>query len=168
MAYAAHYALADGSVAHLSGVVPAIVDPDMKARYAGFVAVVGVTVYELAIKEIFCEFASKKHKTFGEFATVHFSRLNGRIKMQDLRGEHIKRFGLKYKDRFNKLVEAKDKAILLTGAKPATSCYDNMITWRHEFAHGGRPPTNATFEEVCEAYEQGKVVIECLFNAMVR
>lgn len=168
MVYTAHFALADGSIAHLSGVVPGIVDVDMQRRYAGFVSVIGVAVYELAVKEIFCEFAKRKHRVFGQFIEAHFERLNGRIKIDNLKSEHIRRFGPKYIERFKKLLDQKEKAILTARRRSIIASYSNMIAWRHEFAHEGRPPTNATFQEVCESYELGKAVIECLHQSMVR
>jgi hypothetical protein len=46
--------------------------------------------------------------------------------------------------------------------------YDNIITWRNQFAHEGQIPTHATYLEAVEAYEVGKQVIECLASAMKR
>ena len=47
-------------VAHLDSVIGGVSDPFISSRYVGFVAVVGTTVFELAIKEIFLEFSIKK------------------------------------------------------------------------------------------------------------
>ncbi len=79
MAYANHFRHADDVIAHLNTVVPTITDPLLVAKYSGFAAVAAVTVYELAIKEIFCEFGRRKHKILGNFTESYFDRINGRI-----------------------------------------------------------------------------------------
>ena len=65
MCYSSHFQHADDVVAHLKGFVPLLADPLLKAKYAGFVSVAAVTVYEMAIKEIFICFARRKHKVLG-------------------------------------------------------------------------------------------------------
>ncbi len=59
MSYDDHFKLADDMIDHLNTVIDSISDPFIKSRYTGFVAVASVTVYELAIKEIFFECARK-------------------------------------------------------------------------------------------------------------
>lgn len=168
MGYSSHYALADGCVSHMETIVPSVTDPLIRGQYAGFAAVVGVTVYELAIKEIFTDFARKKNRVFGDYIEAHFERLNGRIKLDSIKNEHIKRFGPRYVVRFNRLLDQEETRELLTSGKSIKSSYGNLITWRHEFAHEGRPPANATFSEVYSSYNIGKFVIDALARAMVR
>jgi len=139
----------------------------IQAQYAGFAAVVSVTVYELAIKEIFIEFARKKHKVFGSHIEHHLKRLNGRINLKDLKHDQIKRFGEKYLIRFDRLLKKRENEILRVEGKSVTTCYSNLIVWRNEFAHQGRLLTNATYSEVCDAYRLGKITIECLENSMI-
>ena len=67
MAYTDHFQLADDVISHLNTVIGGISDPFIASRYVGFVAVASVTVYELAIKEIFIDFGERKHKVLGEF-----------------------------------------------------------------------------------------------------
>src|SRR4051794_29364243 len=98
MPYSDHYKLADDMITHLNTVMVSISDPFIQSRYVGFVAIAATTVYELAIKDIFYDFAEKKHKVFEAFTRSHFDRLNGRIKFPDLVGTHVKRFGDKYVD----------------------------------------------------------------------
>ncbi len=59
-----------------------------KSRLTGFIAVSAVTVYELAIKEIFINFATKKHKILGNFTSEFFEKINGRIKKDNLRKDY--------------------------------------------------------------------------------
>jgi hypothetical protein len=96
---------ADQCIAHLRTVVPGLTDIDLRSQYVGFAAVSAVTVFEIAVKQMFCEFASKKHAVFGSFAEAHFERLNGRIGLKDLRREHVARFGARCAKRFEKLLD---------------------------------------------------------------
>lgn len=102
MPYHDHFKIADDLILHLDSFVETINDPFISSRYVGFVAVSAVTVYELAIKDIFTDFASAKHKVLGNFTLLYFERLNGRIKLQELKNDYVKRFGQKYVVRFQK------------------------------------------------------------------
>lgn len=168
MAYTDHYKLADDVIDHLNTVVSSISDPFIATRYVGFVAIVSVTVYELAIKEIFVEFGEKKHKVLGEFTRSYFSRINGRIKVDTIRNDYIKRYGDKYVNRFKrKLAEAETQNLRVKGISIQSS-YANIITWRHEFVHEGKIPSTATYFEVTKSYEAGKEIIRCLAETMQR
>ena len=75
----------DALIANLTPYLSTITDAAVLASYAGFLSVSSVTVFELAIKDIFENFATKKNIVFGHFVEKHLSRLNGRIKLDDLR-----------------------------------------------------------------------------------
>lgn len=165
MSYASHFTSADATLAHLTSVVAAC-PPMLASQYAGFAAVSSVTVYELAIKEIFQTFAAKKHSVFGTFTERFFHRLNGRITIRDLRDEYLPRFGNRYKLKFETALSKADAEALAAGRGSVKASYGNLLTWRHNFAHGGNPA--CTFKEVVNAYELGKTVIACLDTTMVR
>jgi RiboL-PSP-HEPN len=168
VAYADHFKLADNLIAHLTPAVAGIADPFIASRYSGFVAVTAVTVYELAVKEILCTFGESKHAVLGNFTRKYFDRINGRIKYRVLHEEYVLSFGDKYVRRFKKNVAKREKEILIANRKSILTSYDNIITWRHLFAHEGQIPTNATYAEAVDAYETGKEVIECLASSMKR
>jgi len=168
MAYTDHYKLADDMIAHLDTVIGGISDPFIASRYVGFVAIASVTVYELAIKDIFIEFSEKKHKVFGTFTRSHFYRINGRIKTRDLREEHIVRFGQKYVKRFKRKLDEAEKQNIHDNGVSILSSYGNIITWRHQFAHEGTIPSTATYNEITRSYEAGKEVVRCLAETMRR
>jgi hypothetical protein len=168
MAYADHFKLADDLISHLTPAVAGIKDPFLASRYSGFVAVTAVTVYELAVKEILCTFGESKHIVLGNFTRSYFERINGRIKYITLHGEYVSAFGDKYVRRFKKIVQGREREILLSKKKSILTSYDNIITWRHQFAHQGQVPTNATYAEAVDAYEAGKEIIECLASSMRR
>jgi len=145
-----------------------IEDAFIASRYVGFVAVSAVTVYEQAIKDIFIAFSSKKHHIFGEFATSYFVRINGRISSRDIVREYLPRFGEKYVKRFQRKRDQKEKENLRSRGRSILHSYNNVITWRHQFAHEGVVPNTVTFSEVKDAYDSGKHVIHCLAETMVR
>ena len=168
MAYTEHFKRVDEVVDHLHTFVPQLPDPLMQSNYTGFTCVLAATVYELAVKQILCDFATKKHKVFGAFTTATFQRINGRIKTRELVSQHVKRFGDKYEKRLKRQLAKKEHDILRRDGVSIRSCYNNIVSWRHAFAHEGTMPTNATFDEASKSYKYGKVVLECLHDSMKR
>jgi hypothetical protein len=166
--YTDHFRLADDYIAHLDVVLGSSSDPFVQSRYTGFLAVSTVTVYELTIKTIFREFAQGKHKVLGNFADAYFDRINGKIRLSTLRGEYIKKFGEKYIKRFDRRLAEKENEILRKDGESVKSSYENIITWRNDFAHGGNIPATPTYEEVKRAYTFGKHVLHCLAGTMNR
>jgi hypothetical protein len=168
MAYQDNFVHADDLVAHLNGVVTSITDPLLHAKYVGFLSIAAVTVYELAVKEIFIQFAKKKHKVLGNFTESYFERINGRIRVRDIKEEYIPRFGSKYLNRFQKKINVRAREFLLLRRRDILSSYGNLITWRNDFAHEGKIKATATYAEAVQAYEDGKEVIHCLAQTMNR
>jgi hypothetical protein len=168
MPYTDHFKLADDYLVHMDLVIATIDDPFIKSRYVGFITVSAVTVFELAIKEIFIEFAKKKHPVLGSFTLAYFDRINGRIKRDVLRDDYVKKFGEKYVRRFVRKIEQKEKNILAVEGASVKQAYANVITWRNDFAHEGNLKVVATYEEVKKSYALGKHVIHCLAETMVR
>lgn len=165
MPYSDRFIATDNLIKHLNNVMVTITDQSLQSNYAGFLSVSSVTVYELAIKDIFNEFALKKNKVFGNFTERHFSRINGRIKLDDLRGAHLTLFGEKYLKRFNKNLSVKESSIFSATKKNIIADYGNLVTCRHKYVHGGSP--TLTINEVISCYESGKEIIHCL-NQSIR
>ena len=90
MSYSDRFSLVEDYLAHVDPMMAAIEDPFVEGRYTGFIAISAVTAYELAIKDIFYDFADKKHAVLGDMTRARFFRLNGKIKLDDLKKEHIK------------------------------------------------------------------------------
>lgn len=166
MSYLNRFVSTDDLVNHLQPVVTAIPDESLKSKYAGFLAVNAVTVYELVIKDIFKEFSSKKNPVFGVFIEKYFGQINGRIILKDLKSQHIKSFGDKYLEKFEKKLTLREKNILISFGKDVRSSYSNLIICRHKYVHVGAP--TLTFTEVVENYNIGKEVIHSLYEAMQR
>jgi hypothetical protein len=166
MTYQNHFKLADDFVSHVNIVVQGISDPFISSRYIGFISVSAVTVYELAIKEIFCTFADQEHKLLGNFVQSHFKRINGRIRLNEIKADYVPRFGKDYVDKFNLKIDNAELAILKNSNRSIKSSYDNIITWRNQFAHDGQVPATVTYQEVIDSYFAGKEIIHCLSKAM--
>ena len=111
MAYTSHFVIADDMINHLNSVVGRITDPWISSRYIGFVSVSAVTVYELTLKEIFIEFAQKKHNVFGTYAKSNFDRINGRIKYKSIKEDYVEKFGVKYLNRYKRKMAETEKSI---------------------------------------------------------
>ena len=168
MSYERNFSMADQVVLHLGTVVDQIQDPLLASKYVGFVAISAVTVYELAIKDIFISFCEKKHNVFGAFARSHFGRINGRIASKYITSEYLPRFGEKYKKRFCKKRDMLEKQFLRSDRVSILSSYNNVVNLRNQFAHEGVIPSTMTFEEMTRSYKFGKHIIHCLASTMIR
>ncbi|WP_062184439.1 HEPN domain-containing protein [Sphingopyxis sp. C-1] len=168
MAYSDRFTLVEDYLAHVDPLMAGLEDPFVEARYTGFIATSAVTAYELAIKDIFYEFAEKKHVVLGSVTRAKFSRMNGRIKLKELKDEHVKMFGSRYLDRFGRNLERAENDYVRAHSKSPKSAYNNVITWRHQFVHEGTLPNTTNYVEIKDQYIAGKEVIHCLFRTMVR
>ena len=168
MAYQDTFQHADDVIAHLSGLIATVGDPLLSIKYVGFVSVAAVTVYEMAIKSIFIEFATKKHAVLESFTKNYFNQINGRIRPKHIKDDYVPMFGDKYLARYKKKLALNKDSYLQRNRRDFVNSYNNLITWRNDFAHEGRLSTTVTFAEVVQAYEDGKEVIHCLATSMVR
>lgn len=166
--YTDRFSLADDYITHLDGMMAGIADPFIQSRYLGFIAISAVTVYELAIKDIFFSFADKKHVVLGNTTRAKFEKINGRIQLKSLKGEHIGPFGEKYIKRFGKKLEERENQSLRSGSGSVKAAYGNIISWRHTFVHSGEAPTTTNYNEVKRAYQAGKDVLHALNDTMYR
>ena len=163
-----HFRLADDLINHLGPIATGIADPFIKSRYAGFVSVAAVTVFELAIKEIFFTFGDAKHRVLGAFTRRYFDRINGRIKYKVVCDDYAQCFGDKYAARFKRHIANAERKYMKAHRKSILAAYNNVIEWRNSFAHNGVLPPYATYEEVVDAYKIGKELIHCLALSMRR
>ena len=166
MPYTERFISSDNLITNLSQNIATITNAAILASYAGFLSVSSVTVYELAIKDIFSDFATRKHLVFGHFVEKYLSRINGRIQINDLKSNQVRAFGSKYLQKFEASINRKEANFLSSHGKSMKSSYGNLITCRHEFVHQGSP--TLTVAEVIDNYNLGKEVIHSLFDSMRR
>lgn len=141
------------------------IDPMVLSSLAGIVAVEAVTAYELAVKDIFEEFARKKNKVFGNFVKTTHVRLNGRIEYKDIK-EMVKAYGEKYHARFVANKEKKTQIVLASEGVDLVQTYNNLVECRHQFVHRG--VMTVTIQEAIIYYRIGKQLIIALDETMRR
>lgn len=163
MAYLKRFNSVDLLISQLGSIAQTGTDPLVLSAMAGIVAVEAVTAYELAIKDIFEEFSRKENKVFGSFVTNSYSKLNGRIKYQDI-NNMVKAFGEEYRERFVKKKDEKTKNVLVSDHVDLIQTYDNLILGRHEFVHAGQ--LTMTLQEAINSYNIGKELIGALYETM--
>lgn len=162
MAYQNHFRLVDDLLPHLDATVGAITDQFVTSRYSGFLALSSATVLELCVKELLIEHAAAISPVFGVFVSKSYERLNGRVKIRALKEEHLPRYGARYVSHFSKLLTRTDRLRLRSHGRLISQSYDNVISWRHGFAHEGIVPPHATYGDVRNAYIDSKLVVQCL------
>jgi hypothetical protein len=159
---------ADSIIPHLSNLVSSGLDPLIAANYAGFVTVAAVCVYEMAVKDIFTNFATAKHPVLGSVIREKFDKISGRVKYKIIKDEYVPLFGPKYSAKFSKAIDSVSRTFLRENRRDIISSYNNIVIWRNDFVHAAHIPATATFAEVVRSYEDGKEVIRCLNSAMNR
>ncbi|MBF0105311.1 MAG: hypothetical protein HQM16_08295 [Deltaproteobacteria bacterium] len=141
-------------------------DAFIVSRYTGFLTISAVTVFELALKTIFCDFATRKNKVLGTFCEKYFEKINGKIKFKDIKENYLPKFGSKYTKRFASKIDKIELFELKKNGISVKASYGNIVTWRHNFAHQGILPDNASYSEAKRGYESGKIIMECLSECM--
>lgn len=127
-----------------------------RADLAGLLVVAMAATYETCVKEILYEHANKKHSSFGEFALRNYKKLNSRVQVRDLRN-YCDTFNPHIKDRFKLLLSERKSKLLERTGRNIESAYEQILSWRHDFAHAGIRQT--TIEEAANTHRLGKRVI---------
>ena len=164
--YQDKFNFAEDIIVHLDELVDNDPDDYIKSRYVGILVFTGVTAYELALKDIIISFSKNKNVVLGNFIETKINNNTFRLRKDDIRGDYLKPFGLVYDNKFKNL-SARYESVINTKLKASMfEAYNNMISWRNDFAHDGLPPPNATYEEARAAYFIGKYLIRCVDRAL--
>ena len=163
--YTVRFVKADTVIYHIKTLSLPPGDYNLQESYAGFVCVISVATYEMAIKDILVDFCTKNNPLFGNFFASKFSKINGNIEIDKIKGNFLEHFGRKYKKNFGDMLNHEKNMLLKIIHKDIEVSYQNIITWRHHFAHSAtfKTPMTATLADVCDDYEAGKNVIHCLY-----
>lgn len=153
-------------ISQLRPMVSPTIDPLVLSSWAGIVAVNAVTAYELAIKDIFKDFAYMKHKVFGTFVQTTYTKLNGRIKYCDIKKELVKPYGEKYAQKLVHKKEVKTAEVFASEGVDLVQTYDNLIECRHQLVHSG--VFTMSFDEAVHSYQVGKILIDVVDETMKR
>jgi len=103
---------------------------------------------------------------FGSFVKTTYSRLNGRIKYQEIKDNMVKAYGDKYLRRFVTKMEAKTRFVFMTEHVDLVQTYDTLVLGRHTFVHSGN--LTMTLPEAIRYYSIGKKLVEVLDETMRR
>lgn len=131
---------------------------EFRADLAGLYVVAVAAAYESCVKEVIVNYATRHNEIFGQYALASYEKLNSRINMKDLhRYANIfhPSIGKKFKEILNKKKLDIDRKI----GKDIEKSYDQILRWRHDFAHAGK--RNTTLEEAVTTHNLGLRVIYC-------
>lgn len=134
-------------------------DLDFRADLAGLLIVSFVSSYENAVKKILIIYADSHNEQFSFFVEKQFDKINSKISLGDLRS-YAKKFDEVLEQKFdNELLRVKQRL----GGQPVETWYEQLLQWRHAFAHAGQRMT--TIEEVFKAHQFAKYVLFAFYKA---
>jgi hypothetical protein len=154
-----HFATIDALINEIDQRVPPnkdYISVKFRADLAGLLVVAMAATYENCVKEILCDYASKHHVAFGEFALRIFNKLNSRIQIRDLR-KYCELFDPRIAQSFKVKLATKKLALLRRVGANIEDSYEQILSWRHEFAHAKIQKT--TIEEATKTHRFGKRVL---------
>jgi hypothetical protein len=164
----AHFSKIDDLISEIDGLVP----PDsgyravqFRADLAGLLVVAIAATYESCVKEVLYEYANRHHIAFGGYARRSYEKINSRVLVKDLT-KYCEIFDPAIKVRFKDRLKAKKAALLQRTGKNIETSYEQILDWRHEFAHAGN--RNTTIEEATKTHRVGKRIIYLFDDAFHR
>lgn len=129
---------------------------ELRADLAGLLVVTIAATYESCVKETMINFALSHHVAFGDYAQNHYSRINSKIKVNDLH-RYAKLFGPRVANRFIQILDDKKKSISQRLGINIVNRFELILDWRHDFAHAW--VTKTTVEEAMKTHRYAKRVL---------
>lgn len=163
-----HFAKIDTLIAEIEGFVPSSSDyrsVQFRADLAGLLVVAMAATYETCVKEVLYDYANNHHANFGGFTRRNYEKLNSRVQINDLK-RYCELFAPEIKARFKDRLAIKKKALLDRVGKNIETSYEQILSWRHDFAHAGTRCT--TIEEATSTHRVGKRVLYVFDDAFSR
>lgn len=157
----------DVLIAEINGLVPsdgyrAI---QFRAHLAGLLVVAMAATYESCVKDILHEHAKQHHAAFGGFTLRNYQKLNSRVQVSDLK-KYCELFDPNICVRFKERLTARKKSLLSRAGKNIETSYEQILTWRHDFAHAGI--RNTTIEEAERTHRAAKRILYIFDDAFNR
>lgn len=146
--------------------IASTLSPDLLQKYTGLVCLSSVCAFEQAVCNIWLSFCEKHNAAFGNYMSSKFSKINARIKIDDIVGDFLTPIGGNAKECFKSLIDQEEEILLKVDHFSLKVQYANLIMWRHEFVHQGSIPYTASFEDAAVSYQIGKSVICCFHAAL--
>ncbi|WP_426163803.1 HEPN domain-containing protein [Sandarakinorhabdus sp. DWP1-3-1] len=133
-----------------------------RADLAGMLVVSIAAAYESCVKDTMITHAARFNVEFENFTAKNYEKLNSRISVKDLKN-YTKMFDPTIHEKFRlTLVRRKALMLRITG-KSIESEFENILSWRHAFAHAGTRVT--TIEEAANTHRIARIVIFSFFDA---
>lgn len=129
---------------------------EFRADLAGLLVITIAASYETCVKDVLTRHAKNHHSSFGEFTENNYKKLNSKITISDL-NSYAEKFGATTKAAFKSKLNTRVKRIENRTGKSITTCYQQILSWRHAFAHGWVRST--TVEEALNTHRLAKRVI---------
>lgn len=134
-----------------------------RADLAGLLVVLIAATYESCVKDSLTTFASQRNEEFGDYAARSYARLNSRIQISDLY-RYARVFSPSAHNSFGKVLKKSDAYILRCRGRGLQTSYNQILSWRHDFAHEGI--RNTTVEEAFQTHQAAKHVLYCFEEAL--
>jgi hypothetical protein len=159
-----HFNRIEVLVAEMRQFVPSNVvgTAQFRADLAGLLVVSMAASYESCVKETLVAYASSHHLAFGNFATNNYAKLNSRISIGDLH-RYARTFDDGVRERFKRLLDQRKRKIDTRIGKNIEASYEQILNWRHDFAHAGI--RNTTIEEAVVTHRLAKRVLYAFDHA---
>ena len=134
-----------------------------RSDLSGLIVVAMAASYENCVKETLVSYCGSHHPEFGAFAANQYRKLNSRVGLNDLIN-YAKLFGSVKSDSYKLILKSRRAAILDRTGKDISERYEQILQWRHQYAHAGQQ--NTTVEEAFAAHTLGKRVIFAFADAL--
>lgn len=160
----AHFKRIDDLFIEMSKFVPpGSVDADaLRSDLAGLLVVTMAATYEACVKDILYSYASANHATFGQYVLLRYEKLNSKVSINDL-NHYTKLFSPSAAAVFKGNLKDRKQAIAERTGKDISKSYEQILEWRHAFAHSWA--RNTTLEEAASTHRLAKRVIYCFSEA---
>src|SRR4051812_49343819 len=115
-----------------------------RSDLTGLLVVAMAAAYENCVKEVLIGYCDSHSPIFGVFATNQYDRLNSRINLNDL-VKYAALFGDQTLQNYKDKLGTRRKSILDRTGRDICGSYEQLLKWRHQYAHAGQQ--NTTIEE---------------------
>ena len=162
-----HFSKIDALIIEIDSLVPSVSyrSIQFRADLAGLLVVAMAATYETCVKEVLYEYANRQHIAFGAFALRNYEKLNSRVQVRDLK-KYCETFDPAICARFKTRLASKKQMLLDRAGKNIEASYEQILSWRHDFAHAGIRQT--TIEEAAATHRIGKRVLYVFDDAFNR
>lgn len=133
-----------------------------RADLAGLLVVAIAAAYESCVKETLVSYAGRHHAKFETFAQNQYAKLSSKVKLSDLY-KYASTCDPKVHFRFGQIVKERKLRIVNRTGKDFTKAYEQILSWRHDFAHEGI--RNTTIEEALATHTFAKRVLYAFNSA---